>query len=111
ASLSVYQGPEISPDEFVARARRFEASAEEIEKRGGRVLFVRMPVSGPLWERLETAYPKASYWDEFARRTRFRTVHFKDYPGLQVECPDYSHLDARDAPRFTAALANAALRR
>lgn len=105
ASLSVYQGPEISPEEFVARARRFEELAERIEARGGRVVFVRMPVSGVLWERLERAYPKAAYWDEFARRTRFRTVHFKDYAGLQVECPDGSHLDMRDAPRFTEALA------
>jgi hypothetical protein len=106
ASVSVYQGPEISPEEFVARARRFEVLAEEIERRGGRVVFVRLPISGVLWERLEKAYPKTSYWDEFARRTHFQTVHFKDYPGLQIECPDSSHLDMRDAPRFTKALAN-----
>lgn len=105
ASLSVQQGPEISPEEFVSRAHRFEVLAEEIERRGGHVIFVRLPVSGPLWEWLEKAYPKASYWDEFARRTHFRTVHFKDYTDLQIECADYSHLDMRDAPRFTRALA------
>ena len=106
ASGIVDLGPEVSPEEFIVRARRFEALAEEIERRGGRVIFVRYPVSGLLWERLEKSYPKASYWDEFARRTRFRTVHFKDYPELQIECPDYAHLDMRDAPRFTRALAH-----
>jgi hypothetical protein len=106
ASWSVNQGPEVSPEEFVARACRFEVLAEQIERRGGRVVFVRMPVSGLLQEWLEKAYPKASYWDEFARRTHFQTVHFRDYPDLRVECPDYSHLDMRDAPRFTEALAS-----
>jgi hypothetical protein len=105
AAVTVAQGPEISPEEFISRARRFEVLAEEIERRGGHVVFVRLPVSGLLWERLEKAYPKASYWDEFARRTHLRTIHFKDYTDLQIECPDYSHIDMRDAPRFTRALA------
>ncbi len=98
--------PDISPDEFVARAGRFETLAGEIEGRGGWVVFVRPPFSGVAWERTESVYPKAAYWDEFARRTRFRTIHFKDYEGLQPDCPDYVHLDERDAPRFTEALAD-----
>ncbi|HZT57749.1 MAG TPA: hypothetical protein VFA21_03900 [Pyrinomonadaceae bacterium] len=105
ADMTVAQGPDISPEEFVARARRFVSLAEKIEARGGRVVFVRFPTSELLWERLEKAYPKASYWDEFARRTHVQTVHFKDYPELQFDCPDYVHLDMRDAPRFTSALA------
>lgn len=105
ASLSVYQGPSISTDEFISRAHRFEILAERIERRGGRVIFVKFPISGVLWERLESVYPKAYYWDEFARRTSFQTIHFKDYTDLQIECPDYSHLDGTVAPRFTRALA------
>jgi hypothetical protein len=105
AAAPYSQGPGISPEEFVARARRFEVLAAEIERRGGRVVFVRPPFSGVAWERQEKAYPKAAYWDEFARRTHFQTIHFKDYPELQIECPDYVHLDMRDAPRFTRALA------
>ena len=105
ADTSVYQGPPMTPEEFVERAGKLESLAEEIERRGGRVVFVRFPVSGVLWERLEKTYPKASYWDEWARRTRFPTIHFKDYPSLRVECTDYMHLDVRDAPGFTRALA------
>jgi hypothetical protein len=45
------------------------------------------------------------YWDEFARRTRFATIHFADYPELQLECPDFSHLDKRKASRFSSTLA------
>ena len=104
-SVTVDQGPQITPAEFIARTRRFEVLAEEIERRGGRVIFVKMPITGILWDRLEKAYPKASYWDEFARQTHFATIHFRDYPELQIECADYSHLDMRDAPRFTRALA------
>jgi hypothetical protein len=54
---------------------------------------------------LEKNYPKKVYWDEFARRTRFATIHFADYAELQFECPDYSHLDMREASRFSIALA------
>jgi hypothetical protein len=104
-----YQGPDLSPAEFVAQSRRFEELANEIERRGGRVFFVRLPVTGVLWDRLEKAYPKKSYWDEFARHSHSQTIHFKDYPELQVECPDYSHLDMKDSPGFTRALAKVLL--
>lgn len=100
-----HQGPAVSSEEFVARARRFEALAEQIEQRGGRVIFVRLPVSGVVWEELEKNYPKKVYWDEFARRTRFATIHFADYEELTLECPDYSHLDSREASHFSSALA------
>ena len=65
-----------------------------------------MPSSGVQWAHTERTLPKREYWDAFAARTRAATIHFKDYPELsQFECPDYSHLDARDVPAFTKALA------
>ena len=100
-----HRGPTASAEEFVVRAQRFETLAERIEQRGGRVVFVRLPVSGVIRDELEKNYPKKNYWDEFARRTRFATIHFADYPELQFECPDYSHLDRREASQFSAALA------
>lgn len=99
-----HRGPTASAEEFIARARRFEALADKIEERGGRVIFVRLPVSGVIWDELEKKYPKKLYWDEFARRTRFATIHFNDYRELQFECPDYSHLDMRQASQFSSAL-------
>ena len=104
-------GPAVTPAEFVARAGRFEELAARIEQRGGHVIFMRFPVSGGIWEELEKSYPKTVYWDEFARQTRFETIHFQDYPELRFECPDYSHLDMRQSPAFTQALAKILIER
>ena len=79
--------------------------ARRIRARGGQVIFVRMPTSEPLWTRQARAYPRADYWDRFAAASGSPTIHFADYPSLSCfECPDYSHLDASDAPAFSHAL-------
>jgi hypothetical protein len=55
----------------------------------------------------EKRYPKSKYWDQFAKMTNAVTIHFKDVPELSnFDCPDASHLDFRDAPRFTISLGN-----
>jgi hypothetical protein len=80
--------------------------AEQIRARGGEVVLIRMPTSGDLWTLHELQYPRAEYWDRLVAVTGLPAIHFADYPGLSgFECPDFSHLDARDSPRFTQALA------
>jgi hypothetical protein len=103
-----YVGEAAAPQSlFLERAAELEEYVERIEGRGGRVVFVRMPTSGVQWEHTEQVLPKRQYWDEFAARTRATTIHFKDYASLsQFDCPDNSHLDKRDVPAFTEALAN-----
>jgi hypothetical protein len=50
-------------------------------------------------------FPKKDYWDAFAARTSALCIHFKDLPQLaSFDCPDLSHLDRNDAPRFTMEL-------
>jgi hypothetical protein len=102
---------EVTPAEYVARAGRFEELAARIAQRGGQVILMRYPVSGGVWDQLEKSYPKTAYWDEFARHTPFATLHFWDYPELRFECPDYSHLDMRQSPAFTQALAKILMER
>lgn len=76
-----------------------------IESRGGRVVFVRFPTTDEHWELDEVYYPRARYWDQLAEITGVPTVHFADDPRTAAfSCPDTSHLDQRDAPRFTTGL-------
>ena len=76
-----------------------------IQGRGGRVVFVRFPTTGPHWRHDRRRYPRKHFWDDLAALTGAETLHFGDVPALQnFDCPDTSHLDRRDAPRFTAAL-------
>jgi hypothetical protein len=94
------------PEAWLDQAVKVEPFVEAIRARGGHVVFVRFPTSDEHLEHTERIYPKAEFWDRFAARTRATTVHFLDYPQLSgFDCPDTSHLDMRDAPAFTSALA------
>ncbi|GEM_PF-1818151 len=84
--------------------KKIEPLVQRIQARGGKVIFVSYPISGDIWELNEKAFPRKQFWNLFASKTSARTIHFKDYPQLQFECPDGSHLDSKDAPAFTKAL-------
>jgi hypothetical protein len=105
-ALALRPAPSCSPEEFLADCARHDAMARRIRARGGEVVFVRMPISGGLWTLDARRYPRADYWDRFAATADSPTIHFADYPSLsRFECPDFSHLDASDAPAFTRAFA------
>lgn len=99
-------GPSPAPPEaWMKDVREVDLAVQAIQNRGGRVVFVRFPTSGARWELENERFPKAVYWDRLAAGISAVTIHFKDVPSLaDFECPDMSHLDRRDAPRFTAAL-------
>ncbi|NQT14216.1 MAG: hypothetical protein HQ582_15785 [Planctomycetes bacterium] len=52
----------------------------------------------------EKSWPKRVYWDKVGSITAAETIHYQDVASLRgFHCPDMSHLDYRDAPRFTEA--------
>ena len=71
----------------------------------GKIVLVRMPTSGLIWEIDESKAPRTIDWDRLAASTRARTIHFKDYATMQFQLPDGSHMDIRDKTAFTVALA------
>ncbi len=86
-------------------AMRSEPYVKAIQDRGGKVAFIRFPTSGSYYVREQGQFPRRRYWDAFAAKTSAKTIHFKDYPALAgIECPDTSHLDRRNVPRFTLEL-------
>lgn len=98
-------------DEFVRELKSLEAMVDRIQQRGGRVVFLALPVSGVVREMEESRQPRAKYWDVLARYTSALSVHFADHPELAgIECLEGSHLDYRDAGRYTEGLV-AVLRR
>lgn len=84
---------------------RAVAAIAKLRLRGVQVLFVRAPSSG-LWLEIERkAFPRADTWDALLQRTATPGIHFEDYPQLQgYDLPEWSHLSAPEADRFTAAL-------
>ncbi len=75
--------------------------------RGGRVVFVRMPSSGGLWNAEEESYPKQIYWHAIKQRFRNDAIHFHELElasGFTYHCPDGSHLDYRNVPQVAISL-------
>jgi len=92
--------------ELWSRMNRFAEAARAIQKRGGRVVFLFMPLTGWSAELEEEDFPRRDYWDRLAVSTPALKIHFRDVPELSgFACPDEEHLDGADAIRFTRALA------
>ncbi len=115
--LSLFAAPPppsfIPPDAFQqmigqALEARFNQTAEHIERiraRGGKVVFLRLPVTGPLVDREEQLAPRAVTWDRLVRENAVPAIHFQDHPELSAfTCPEWSHLSADDSVEFTRRL-------
>ena len=101
----------IAPDAWLAAARaRIEPAIAKIRAHGGDVAIIHPPISGSLAAGFDARFPRARYWDAFARSSPALVLHFRDLPGMRdLVCPDDMHLDDRDRPAFTTSLV-AALR-
>lgn len=79
----------------------------KIQQRGGNVLFLHFPVGAELRDLYDTPELRRQYWDQIAPITGAPTLHFADIPAMRaLPVPDASHLDAKDARRFTLLLAD-----
>jgi hypothetical protein len=88
-----------------ARFRDTARDVARIQDRGGRVVFLRLPVTGPLAEREEQIAPRAHTWDRLVRESAVPAIHFAEHPGLDTfDCPEWSHLSAEDSVEFTRRL-------
>lgn len=77
-------------------------SVDKIKARGGEIIFVRPPSSGPYWQGENKAFPRNVYWDKLLAITKSPGIHFKDYPAISsFVCPEFSHLSPKDAIVFT----------
>src|SRR5581483_9285896 len=75
---------------------------DQIRSRGGQVIFLRTPSTGPFWMGENMGYPRSDYWDRLLTATDCQGIHFTDYPAIaNFECPEFSHLKPSDAVIFT----------
>jgi hypothetical protein len=93
---------------FLVETNVLRSDVETIRRRGGRVVFVRMPASALVWELEKRRYPRDSFWRPFSEKVGAPTISAEEYPTMAAfQCPDGSHLDFRDRERFTRALVDA----
>ena len=85
-----------------ARFADATSAVQRIRARGGKVVFVRLPVSGELKKLEDRATPRAGPWDRLIKESGAPGIYFEDYPELAgFECPEWSHLSAPDSVEFT----------
>ena len=79
-----------------------KTDVDKIKARGGKVLFVRTPSSGPFLEMEQKGFPREKYWDRLLVETDSPGIHFQDFPEINhYICPEFSHLSPEDAIDFT----------
>ena len=89
-------------DEQIARAAKAVA---KLRKRNVEVIFVRTPSAEKYLAFEDRVFPRAKTWNVLLAKTGAPGVHFQDHPELQgFWLPEWSHLAAGDAVRFTQAL-------
>jgi hypothetical protein len=89
-------------DEQIERAAKAVA---KLRKRNVEVIFVRTPSADKYLAFEERTFPRARTWDVLLAKTGAPGVHFQDHPEMRgYWLPEWSHLSARDAVRFTTAL-------
>lgn len=75
---------------------------KKIKARGGQVLFVRTPSSGPFLAGEKMVFPRDKIWDHILQITEAPGIHFSDYPSLAgFQCLEFSHLTPADAITYT----------
>ncbi len=87
---------------YLLESTSVKADVDKIKARGGQVLFVRTPSSGPFWMGEQQGFPREKYWNKILEATNCAGVYFKDYKVIaNFQCPEFSHLSPSDAAVFT----------
>src|SRR6184192_4246383 len=103
----------IPNDLFMAKMKdaiekRFGDTVAEVQKlraRGGKIVFVRLPVSGGLKAFEDRTTPRGQTWDPLLQGTGAPGIYFEDFPELAgFNCPEWSHLSAGDSVEFSKRL-------
>lgn len=90
---------------YAAQIERAVAATRKLEARGVDIVFVRYPSSERYRESERILFPRSAAWDLLIEQTGVFGIHFEDYEALQgYELPEWSHLSAAEADRFTKAL-------
>ncbi len=93
--------PDVVIDGVIAEV---QADIKKIRARGGDVAFARMPYGGAFTPAEDFGFPRERFWDRLLAKTETVGVTWHDHEELQgYELPEWSHLSASEAERFTRA--------
>lgn len=94
--------PPLEGDALNAVFEEVRLAVDKIRSRGGKVIFVRPPSSGPMGAGEKMAFPRDKYWDKILASAEAEGIHFSDYPETSgLICPEWSHLSPGQAKTYT----------
>jgi hypothetical protein len=92
-------------EKIEARFRDTKTAVQKLRARGGKIVFVRFPVSSQLKALEDRLNPRARDWERLLRDTNAPGIYFEDFPELATfTCPEWSHLSAGDSVEFSKRL-------
>jgi len=75
---------------------------EKFKARGGKVIYMRSPSTGPFRMAESMGFPREKYWDDLIETTGAPGYHFEDFEFMsKYTPPEWSHLATPDARTFT----------
>lgn len=83
----------------------FKKDAKTFIDKGGNLILLRSPSTGYYRNKENNFYYRPEYWDVLLKENRAKGYHFEDYEKFKhLDCPEWSHLSAKDAQFFTTEL-------
>lgn len=102
--MDLFTGPPVTVETVERVSASTKSDIDRIRSRGGEVVWIRPPSSGPVLDTERARYPRQKVWDRLLHDTASFGVYFEDYPAMQnLCCPDWSHLSKTSAIAFTDA--------
>jgi len=99
-------GSTAPPPDKASTMAFFMEDVQNFIDRGGNLILVRCPSSGGVRIGENMALPRSEFWDVLTSKANVKSYHFEDYEQLKhFDCPEWSHLSASDATKFTTELA------
>jgi len=99
---SMNKKPPISGAPLDSLLQTVKVATDKIQARGGKIIFVRTPSSGPMLEKEGMGFPREQYWEKILAVTGCQGIHFQDHPETSnYICPEFSHLQISDAIDYT----------
>lgn len=78
---------------------------QKYQARGGKIALVNGPVTGYYFQNEPRLFPREEYWERLLQECDCPGYHYADDPETRaMEPPEWSHLNRRDADRFTELL-------
>ena len=102
--------PNLPPPDVLEEGRKAIISystglIKKFKARGGRVIYLRSPSTGPFRIAESMGFPRVEYWDALLEATGATGYHFEDYEFMsRYTPPEWSHLATPDARLFTTDL-------